>query len=307
MATSIDQFLAAWQSPGGEPDPTTLTGLSRVLEFILEDPDNEALAEELNRGVEHLTNSVSTAIWDTQVEVARLPEHSSLLRIYDLQLSAYDEIEEILNEINEPREYDLEDAKDALDSTISDLKTSQYLWQKWLNDPSPRCSRCGYHGGLGMECPDCDTDLLYPDRRAREELYSGQAVLGAEYKQAYDTYRSLGDGAAKLQNLVLCLEPIRTKAAQWGGMLKGIDSTLLEEDVRQELNAAAKATIQGLDLISQAQETREWTDINDGWNKIFKAAKSIQLALPSLYRALGSEREAAELEQDFRTRDLAGS
>ena len=70
------------------------------------------------------------------------------------------------------------------------------------------------------------------------------------------------------------------------------------------LVAAAEQTISGANLISGAFHTRQWSHINDGWNSIFQAAADIQLQLPALYRALGSESQAQELEQDMRMRDL---
>jgi len=304
---SIGRLLAAYQQTGHQkPDPTTLKGLLAILRSMPD--DSEAAMQDIERGRSSLLAALERAVWETQTEAVRLPEYSPLLDIYDVQLSAYKEAEDVLKtlveEIRGRGTGGHDQACEALELVVEEIEFSQSTWRKWLNDPSPRCARCGHQGNLELKCRDCDCDLLYPDRSA-ERAPRRPAVLGADYKSVYDLYLRLQNGETTLEHFCGALGTIENKTRTWSRLLQNVAPEALPQESREVLEASMSRAIEGVELVYEARETREWKHINEGWNSIFESAVCIQTELPSLYRALGAEDEAAALEQSMRVRDLA--
>lgn len=300
--SSLSQLLSAWKDTHQESDAKTLSGLLKAVEELPEDPDKRHL---IQTDAPVLLTAIQNAIFETERDLANLPEYSPLLDIYQVALTAYDLAEVVLEEIvSDDGSLPFESLADDLKMAAGELKRSQDMWARWMSDSTPRCACCGHTSNRDTECPDCGADLLRPDSRSMETIHRRQAVLGPEYLQAYQTYLKLQDGEVRLTTFHQTLAPIQRNANSWRAVLRQISPTSLPDESYQTLVAATEQTISGANLISGAIQTRQWSHINDGWNSIFQAAADIQLQLPALYRALGSENQAQELEQDMRVRDL---
>lgn len=303
--TSISQLLAAWSDVGEKADDArTLSGLISLVEAIPAQPDKIGQIQSESPA---LLATVQTAVRETEQDLARLPEYSPLMDIYQIALSAYDQIEELVTEILSDEATLLQESDGILEDlkqAAAELQRSQDLWNRWMKSTTPRCSCCGYESSYETDCPDCGCDLLRADSRPSESLNRRQAVLGPEYRNAYTAYLKLQDGQLKLTGFEQLLAPIQRNANNWRAILRQLPPSSLPENSYQTLVGAVEQTSSGINLISGAIQTRQWSHINDGWNSVFNAAVDIQNQLPTLYRVLGSEDEAKRLEQDMRVRDL---
>jgi hypothetical protein len=302
--SSLSHLLSAWSDVAPKEEAKTLSGMIAVLEALPENPEKVKL---IHSEGPVLWSSIQSAIRETEQDVSRLPEYSPLLDIYQIALTAYDQADELLQEILSEETSLATESESILEDlrmASGELKRSQELWAQWMARAIPRCSCCGYESSSKTECPNCGTDLLRSDARPNESTSRRQAVLGPEYNNAYGIYLKLQDGRVKLTDFQQALAPIQRNANTWRALLRQIPVNTLPEHSYEALTNAVEQTFCGISLISDAHQTRRWSHINDGWNSVFHAAVDIQEQLPELYRALGSEDEAEKLEQDMRVRDL---
>jgi hypothetical protein len=305
---TIKNLLAAWGSLQQEQDSSTLLGLSKILKGFPDDPYQTE--EHLERGLASLIPKVSTAIWDTQCEMQKLPAHSPLLDLYGSSCRAYKEAEDALllleSSLSDLSHGTLLHFSILLDEAIEQIVTSQSQWKGWLETDEPRCACCGYRNRREVRCPDCRVDLLVADRRDPTHLDSQKAVLGAVYVKAYRNYLELQDGHTSLEVLLDSMQPIQQNALKWQSLMRACNNKSDSSfKITSVLEGAVNDTLTGIALIKHAQHSRQWRDINDGWKFVFRAAVNVQCQLPALYRMVGAEEAAQRLEQDLRLRDTA--
>ena len=304
---SIDSLLAAWQTLSDSPDPSTLMGLRRVLEEFSRENSSEGRVELVERGLATLSSSLQRALAETHQDQSRLPETSPLQDILQSAADAYEGALELVEDMESgelPWREDPEEALEELDEILMALRDSQAQWRTWLNAPTARCAKCGHADDRETHCPQCACDLLLPDRREARVGRSRQAVLGSDFKRAYDLYLNLQDGSALLSHLVEALAPVEKEARVWSVLLQADTNGEIPESVRNVLAPSSLEILGGAQQIREALDTREWAHIHDGWDRIFHSAADIQSVLPELHRCAGDHEEASRLERAYAQRDM---
>lgn len=308
--SSIAHLLAAWSDIDAKPKTDNLVGLLQSLRDLSQSPQDEALRKEIREGSMALARGFHQATLETEADIKKLPDYSPLLDLYDTTLNSYEMSQKVIDHIRtEPSALDESELAQViadLEVALEEMRMDQEQWADWLNGKAPRCSRCGYTDTKGGSCPDCKVDLLIPDPRPQESSNNTRAVLGPEYVQAYQAYAQLQDGHLSLGHFYRALQPLQKSIHQWDMLVsQGGLAELSDGDLTASLSASVERSVNGLHQLLQAQETRRWVDINQGWDTVFQAAVALQQDLPRLHRAMGDEESARNLEQSYRTRDTA--
>ncbi len=313
-----DSFIRSWALSDPSAEPSTLRGISRVLQQMVNKPEG-ILAEDrerLVRAAEGFLPQVEHAIGDTLRLLESTPEQSPMNRLYAESLDAFRQTHHsvsLLMELKAGCPKGLAASREALERVEGAeeiLAENLQNWRIWKGLDSPRCGRCGYESDSPDQdrdtCPDCDVDLLLPDGRFSGCSFLGnQAILGPEYVVAFRAYLRLQDGEATLRQLDESLVPLKNMVAKWQKLRQAGALRTLQPDLQEALVSAIQDSQCGLAKLAEAQVTRDWIDINDGWELLYRAGVLMQSKLPHLYRSLGESEAADDLESVFRTRDLS--
>lgn len=311
MDYNLSQIMQAWGTPAEDLTPSTLRALKRALRGALESGLDSELAGRIREGAEALLKEFQIAANEAERTAGDLPEHSPLHDLYDLSFdsyeAAYSAIEPLAELTSDWSEDKLETAHHHLTQAERKVAESQQMWKQEALNSLPSCARCGHSEESPGTCPECQTDLLFPDRRAQERDLSEQAVLGAEFHTVFNVYLDLKSGRTTLRQVLATAVPLRKTVNQWTQLIRSGALETLDEQLAQTLEDCVVESNIGLDQLEQARTTRHWQDINDGWRRLFKAGARLQRTLPDLYRAMGQQNRALELEGSFRNRDFTAA
>lgn len=309
MSNSIGQLLKAWSDVDSKPDPSNLRGLQLALKNLAEKPNDTELKGEIVLGAASLTRAFQQAIAETEADAAKLPDHSPIHELFEYTLNAYHMALEITEQIRQDRDALVGDSLieilEDLDEAMGEIESDQSHWADWLASTEPRCTKCGFDESGHSMCPHCKVEMLVPDSRSPETSNNRQAVLGPEYVKAYHAYRSLQAGEISLTQFFQFLRPLEQTVRQQNMLVTQGGLKELAPNLADTIIDVVQRGLNGLKLIHSAAETRMWSHINDGWDAVFNAAVDMQNELPNLYRTMGQQSEAEQLEQSLRVRDTA--
>ena len=160
--------------------------------------------------------------------------------------------------------------------------------ENWLQAPQLRCPQCGFGAeSADMLCPECHLELLYPDLQPDSKAARQFLHLGPEYASVYKVYLSVLAGDAPLADLHEPLGNLKTIVKSYprfngAGGDANLRVTLLQlHELCQEVSA-------GMEQMGKTFSSRETSDLNQGWLRIFTAAGQLQSILAPLLDEQGT-------------------
>ncbi|MBI3925541.1 MAG: hypothetical protein HY319_08380 [Armatimonadetes bacterium] len=277
----------SYDDQGGRrlPEGTTIKGLVQLVEMWLQ---GRIESGHLVPILDAMAGTVSQAAFATERDIrAAGPMAPELREPAEVSLDAYRNmvaaIEGIQHGVTEDSASTVEAELQALRNSTEDLLAAQEAFQAWMESPAPACPRCGATD-LSWCTPDCPGELFIPDREAVMGQSQQTATLGPDHVRAFEAYSKVVSGEARLAVLLEALKPLahqletaRASAQAVSHQGEGDPETL------EEVLDALLDSLDGIDQVRRAAQSRRMSDINQGWRKVFTGA----------VRVLGQSRELA--------------
>ena len=270
--------------------PLTLKQIALDINHWCDNPSQGDLPQKIQLILASVREQSSAITIDPTV----VPELSNLLQGSIRSYQALAEcLEEILVGIKCQNVVDVEAELLYLKAGMCSLRQYTEAIELWLMAPTLRCPRCGSatpaHDDI---CDKCDLEMLLPDLSPSSKSNRSFLSLGPEYMAVYKTYISVLAGETPLDQLVTPLQELRNFFAPYLRMANLTN----EEALRQRLKRVEKLCLDSLSGIEQMDacfQTREASDLNQGWLTIYNSSAELKEALPSLLGELGVQSESS--------------
>jgi len=175
-----------------------------------------------------------------------------------------------------------------LRAATTNLRQCTEAIESWLEAPQLRCPKCGFGSEMADKlCPKCGLALLYPDLEPDFQSARQFLRLGPDYIAVYKVYIAVLAGEA---NLVDLQEPLLQLRAIVKGYprLSGAGADAEQRAVFLELKELCQEVSTGINQMGEAFNSKETSDLNQGWLRIFEAAGRLQALLTPLLAEQGS-------------------
>lgn len=267
--------------------PATLKQIYQEIEEWIQSPSPGCLEMR----IEGLLGSIreAAAVLNQDLESGRpAPDFQKLL---EGTIEAYQDLEACLEEIQDgvagSRSERVADELVYLRAATTSLRQHTEDIENWLHAPHLRCPKCGFGAETADRlCPECNLDLLYPDLEPDSQAARQFLHLGPEYVSVYRVYLSVLAGDATLSDLQEPLGDLKTIVKSYprpsgAGADATLRATLLQlQELCQEVSA-------GIEQMGKTFSSRETSDLNNGWLRIFTAAGQLQSIITPLLTEQG--------------------
>lgn len=277
---SVGPFLAG--------PPATLKQIHQEIEEWIQSPSSR---DGLEMRIEGLLGSIreSAAVLNQDLERGRpAPDFQKLLvetvEVYqDLETC----LEEIQSGVASSRTELVAEELAYLKAATSCLRQHTEDIEAWLQAPYLRCPKCGFGTeSSDVLCPECNLELLYPDLEPDYQAARQFLHLGPGYAAVYKVYLKVLAGEATLAELQQPLAELKTIVKSYPRLSgAGADATL--RATLLQLSELCREVCEGMDQMERAFSSRESSDLNQGWLRIFTAAGQLQAILQPLLAEQG--------------------
>jgi hypothetical protein len=266
------------------PDPTRLQGLIELARQRLD--GGPSLGRHLNVMLSRV--GAARAAREQDYQTCRDRYDVELVELIEDNLQAYRSVERSLLKALEACS---QNSSTSLNHAIDQLEVSVLALQDSSNELTDLhacgaliCPHCGMPG-KDRQCPTCAIDCFYPDPDTNARA-GGKLQLPASYGIIFEIYSKVLAGEAFLEELFDALDPVEKALLFAEDMIEQVLADQPEDLKASTIEDLLDDCLEGIAQMRAAEETRQASDLNEGWAALATGSVELYRLLPSL--ALGT-------------------
>lgn len=264
-------------------------------------------ADDLRPALHTMRARIQQAAVDTKADLDKAGTLDPALRdpverSYEGYLAIGDALDEMLEALDANAAPLFKQSLSMLEDVSEEMSAAQREIKLWMFGTDPRCPKCGI-SDESQRCKGCDLDFLIPDVDAAMDQSQRTGFLRQEYLDVFKAYVGVISGECRLPRLWAALNPLEELLGQFHALAGQIMSVEGGADVGRALEACLEDSLDGIDRMRMAAESRQMIDLNQGWNQIFDSALHLQHIVPELARTAGQEDTAHSVQAQMGSTD----
>ncbi|MCA9790135.1 MAG: hypothetical protein KC910_00005, partial [Candidatus Eremiobacteraeota bacterium] len=150
----------------------------------------------------------------------------------------------------------------------------------------PHCPGCGQPGF--DVCTTCNLEVLIPvPEDARFTPCAEEVVLAPEYQRVFHLYEDVLAGKVTLLRLLNSLAPLESRLQEKANIARILIHQGQALEGMGRIPELVAESLDGLDQMREAGESREMLDLAQGWDRVFRAALDLNDVMDGIARASG--------------------
>ena len=276
---------------GAPPDTSTVKGITRYCEMWIAGEDT-VNSVELRHSCEAMVKTLSQAIEATESDLRKTgPTHESLADPVERSIQAYERLQEIFQDLmdaaaSEKRESavsllrQLKQASDFLEQAQKDM-------ENWVERDILRCPRCG--SPESDPCKKCELPLMYMDPSGGLKSQDASATLPPEFGRLYSAVATIRDGEVSVEELGTVLPPVEKNVNTFLASVKAARQQNQQSQNLEQSEECLHEMKAGLEILRATLSSRRMTDLQHGWQQVFRGAARLQVTRRNLLEEFGGE------------------
>lgn len=277
---NLGAFREAW---GIEPEPTNLRGLLRITRAWLAGKTSQQKVEE---SLHAMLRTIEAAQEETRLELRTSNWGPHLTGLVEQQLEAYAQVRRALARLGvalRDRAVVGEDLE-CVELGLEALESVSLTIERDLAEP--HCPNCGQPGF--DVCTTCNLEVLIPvPDDARFSPCTEEVVLAPEYQRVFHLYEDVLEGRVRLTRLLNSLAPLESRLQEKANISRILLHQGKSLDGMSRIPELVAESLDGLDQMREAGESREMLDLAQGWDRVFRAALELNDVMAGIARAAG--------------------
>lgn len=176
---------------------------------------------------------------------------------------------------------------ERLGETLQSLQASTELLQATSEEltelhtcGSLICLYCGMPS-KSLQCPHCETDCLYPDPHGQTGP-QGEFQLPPCYQAIFTAYSKVLTGEGLLEELFDTLTSLESAFLEVESMVEQVLEDQPEDLRASILEDVLDDCLEGIAQMKAVEETRQLSDLNEGWSALVTSSVELYGLLPNL-------------------------